>query len=79
MVTKFYKLGMEHPAAALGGNENVTFFKDENSGDIFFNDAPASLYSLGDCENETDLKRLAEGDENVQKSWAAFSKQEVRV
>lgn len=79
MVTKFYKLGMEHPAAALGGNENVTFFKDENSGDIFFNDAPAFLYSPGDCENETDLKSLAEGDENVQKSWTAFSNQEVRV
>lgn len=79
MVTKFYKLGMEHPAAALGGSEHATFFKEESSGDIFFNDAPSSLYSPGDCEDAANLKKLAEGDESVQEAWAVFSAQEVRI
>lgn len=79
MVTKFCKLEMEHPAAALGGSEDTTFFRDENSGDIFFSDASASLYSPGDCEDEANLTPLVQGGENERKLWAAFAKREVNI
>lgn len=79
MVTKFCKLEMEHPAAALGGSENTTFFRDENSGDIFFSDASAFLYNPGDCEDEANLTPLAQGGEDERKLWAAFAKREVSV
>lgn len=76
MVTKFCQLQMEHPAAVLGGNEDMTFFR-EDQGNVYYNDAPASLYSPGDCEDAESLMKVADGNETVQKAWKEFSKQEV--
>ena len=77
MVTKFCQLQMEHPAAVLGGNEDRTFFREEDQGDVYYNDAPASLYSPGDCEDAESLMKVADGNETVQKAWREFSQQEV--